>query len=480
MTAEAYPLQSRERSSWCNYEISDVARHHAYLREALADDWDGDNFDLKGDVALLPELGNDPSRWAIAVQFRGITVGHLRSDECAEWSETIGRIVQAGWTPTTEGHISGWASNRWATDPGPDGRPQRFFNVALRIRLGDPRDAIPLNNPPNVRHTLLRRAQTPVVKVTRTEQHTDTLLPYVPEHGAGPLIATLHEISVTTGKATRPAIEVRIDNKRVGQLTPQTGQRFLEMVRHHDGQGLTTACWVNIKGSSVAAELTLDAIKAHEATPRDLDGTASKVLPPLQTGTRASDIRDFPTALVVRAPALSPNPLPAATPLVEPLSEGSVVSVRVGRSYTYLGIRVGNDWHTTATEYSEQVWTPESTAIREIESWDSLCSKGDRVQIATRWQNVSVNDPRFGHHRTVMRFSLRGKTVAMLTINGYVDYDQPRWYYTLGSRYQDELSNEFYDLMDRPEELWRQGANHQIAVCWKYAIASASLAGPIR
>lgn len=67
-------------------------------------------------------------------------------------------------------------------------------------------------------------------------------------------------------------VEVRIDGERIGQLTPQMSQRFLPMTRHLESRGLVTACWGDIKGSAVAAEVRIDGVKANEADALVLDG----------------------------------------------------------------------------------------------------------------------------------------------------------------------------------------------------------------
>lgn len=139
----------------------------------------------------------------------------------------------------------------------------------MQLKLGDPDGALPMNDPPNVPYTVIPRSS--IVQVTKEDEHSDALLKFVPATGCGALFVTLHE---STGRAAsaKPVVEVRIDDQRIGQLTPQMSQRFLPMIRHLDARGLVTACWGDIKGSAVAAEVRIDGIKANEADAVVLDG----------------------------------------------------------------------------------------------------------------------------------------------------------------------------------------------------------------
>lgn len=104
-----------------------------------------------------------------------------------------------------------------------------------------------------------------MVQVTKEDQHTATLLKHVPASGYGLLFATLHELDVSRGNTTRSVVKVRIDAERIGQLTPQTSQRSLPLITHLTARGLATACWSDITGSPVAAEVRIDGVQANEA-----------------------------------------------------------------------------------------------------------------------------------------------------------------------------------------------------------------------
>ena len=82
---------------------------------------------------------------------------------------------------------------------------------------------------------------------------------------------------LTQGRA-KPHVEVRIDNERIGQLTPAMSQRFLPMVRHlQDRRLVSKHVGVTSAGSAVAAEVRIDGVKANEASQEVLDGPPATV-----------------------------------------------------------------------------------------------------------------------------------------------------------------------------------------------------------
>lgn len=58
----------------------------------------------------------------------------------------------------------------------------------------------------------------------------------------------------------KPIVEIHVDQRCVGELTPQMSQRFLPMIQHSEKRGLTSACRAQIMSSSVAAEVRICAV----------------------------------------------------------------------------------------------------------------------------------------------------------------------------------------------------------------------------
>lgn len=111
-------------------------------------------------------------------------------------------------------------------------------------------------------------------QVTKESDYLDVLLDYVPPSGMGMLLVTLH--IVTRGvKSKYEGIEVHLDGVCIGELTKQTSAKFINAVRYYDDLGLTTTAKAWIKGSSLAAEVTIQAAQSHELSEQDLQPKVS-------------------------------------------------------------------------------------------------------------------------------------------------------------------------------------------------------------
>lgn len=273
MTASRYALWCTSNSSWCEYDIIGESRYRPTIRSLLPHDWDGSGTEVRRDFELIPEPENPYDPWAISVRADNKTVGYLQRDDAPQWSKVVRRVCASGHIPVVPGRVYAFERHDWENWDGVTADPPKDFGATVQLRLGEPAVALPLNDPPDVPHTLLPRST--IVQVTKEHEHTDSLLKFVPPSGYGLLIATLHEQEAASG---RSVVEVRIDDERIGQLTPQMSQRFLPLVQHLAGRGILSACWADITGSAVAAEVRISAVKANEATPDVLDGDPIEVL----------------------------------------------------------------------------------------------------------------------------------------------------------------------------------------------------------
>jgi hypothetical protein len=257
-TARHYLLWNEQRGDWCNYDIVGESFYGANIHRLLPDGWAGDGVEVRRTFELIPEPNNPHDSWAISVRADGQTVGYLPRDDCSLWANAIRRVVSSGLVPVVPGRIYAYETANWDDWDG-ESDPPKELAAKVQLKLGDPHGALPINDPPAVPYTLIPRST--IVQVTKEDEHSEALLKFVPDVGYGSLFVTLHECSASA----KPVVEVRIDDERVGQLTPQMSQRFLPMIRHLEARGLVTACWGDIKGSAVAAEVRIDGIKANEA-----------------------------------------------------------------------------------------------------------------------------------------------------------------------------------------------------------------------
>lgn len=177
------------------------------------------------------------------------------------------------------------------------------------VSLPDPDLCVPLNDPPSEGWALLPWGS--AIQVTKESDHLDVLLDFVPPTGNGQILVTLHLFGA--GARTKyDGVEVRLGGERIGELTKASSQKFAAAVRHFDGLGLTTVARAHIKGSSLSAEVTLKAAKAHELTESDLDPEISP-LPRLVPYSADADDYDVPPAYRDRSPAGHVDPV-AETP----------------------------------------------------------------------------------------------------------------------------------------------------------------------
>jgi hypothetical protein len=126
------------------------------------------------------------------------------------------------------------------------------------------------------------------LQVTGEENHLADLAPFLPTSGRGVLVVTLHRGSAEKGRTVTEFAEVRLNGRRVGQMTPASSKHFLSLVYHLEAKGLVTAAWAQIKGSALAAELVLQAAKASDVDNEWLTGDPVAVprLVPVATSYR--------------------------------------------------------------------------------------------------------------------------------------------------------------------------------------------------
>lgn len=231
-------------------------------------------------ATIVPEPDNPHSEHgrALSVRWNNQVIGYFADTDSVEYQQ-IRRVTASGLTATSRARLWYFVG---------DDRKNRVY-LYLNIRLPD--TLLPLNDPPTEGWTLLPHGST--VQVTKESDHLDVLLDHVPPDGTGQLLVTLHEFTAGT-RTTWPGIEVRLDGERIGELTKATSAKFAAAVRHFDAIGLTTVARATIKGSSLSAEVTLQAAKAHELTDEDLEPQVSPLprLTPFEADATRYDVPD--------------------------------------------------------------------------------------------------------------------------------------------------------------------------------------------
>lgn len=206
-------------------------------------------------AALVPEPSNPHDRNAVMVQINGQHVGYLEKEDAARYQPVIRQVWDAGFVAATGTRV--WVSARESWDS-----KKLKYVARVTLALNEPHLLVPLNDPPVEEHSILPWGHG--LQVTGEEHHQDVLANYTNAQGEGLVLVTLGVISGGTAKAPKDIVEVRVDGRRIGQLTPGSSQHFVPTIRHLTSDCRAVVAWARVKGNAIAAQVTLQATKAHE------------------------------------------------------------------------------------------------------------------------------------------------------------------------------------------------------------------------
>lgn len=221
-----------------------------------------EEIELRELATLIPEPDNPYDKNAISVRIKGHLVGYMSKDDAKHYKPYVDRIVASGHVPVTSASI--WAVLR----DGYNGKPRFFSNV--RLALSEPHLLLPVNDPPSTAYSIIPWGNG--LQVTGEEQHFDILKPFVGKHDRELLLVTLHRGVEAKPRGDREFAEVRVNGKRVGEMSTATSKHFFPIIDHLEAKGLTTAAWAQLKGSSLTAEVVLQATKATDINDDWLNG----------------------------------------------------------------------------------------------------------------------------------------------------------------------------------------------------------------
>jgi hypothetical protein len=219
-------------------------------------------FEGYGKADLVPEPDNPHDPNAISVRVGGHNVGYFPTEAARQYRAIFGRFVTSEVVPEVRVRI--WGVTRYVPS-----RQRDELKSAIRLSLPQPDEILPANAPPPGPHYVIPRGRT--IQVTGEDRHLRTLARWVGRNDVA-VIATLHPIPGRVKGST--VLEARVDNERVGQLTPGTSTSLMPMVRECETRGRQAAVWATVSGSRLAAEVRLRAIpstEVDEAWPRDSD-----------------------------------------------------------------------------------------------------------------------------------------------------------------------------------------------------------------
>jgi hypothetical protein len=243
------------RSEWPNVE---VVGEHAYgeaIKATLrangaltARRTDGEVEGLQ--VELVAEPDNPYDANAISVRWSGHVLGYFSREDAVRYTQPVRRIIASGFVAVATARV-------WAYDEGDR------LRARVTVAVPEPGLITPLNEGPAGVNTLLPWGS--AIQVLKEENHFDVLVSHVPSDGVGLLLVSLHKEIYTLKNGTqRPFVEVRLDGKRVGELSNVTSAHLLPLLEHTEAVGETALAYAKVTGSALAAQLVLHAAKATD------------------------------------------------------------------------------------------------------------------------------------------------------------------------------------------------------------------------
>ncbi|MHA6668226.1 HIRAN domain-containing protein [Homoserinimonas sp. A447] len=208
----------------------------------------------EGVAELVPEPDNPHDAKAVSVRVDGLIVGYLDRDAAREYFAPLSLFTRCGIVPEVNVRI--WAVTRWSTR-----RSRDELKSAIRLALPAPHRILPKNEPPPESHYVIPRGRR--IQVTGEQDHLDVLRQYVSSEADHDVVVTLHPVEVPRARSNVAVMEVRLDGKRIGQLSPVTSEGLRPLVTEAESRGATAAAWAQITGSRLAAEVVLDVTKAE-------------------------------------------------------------------------------------------------------------------------------------------------------------------------------------------------------------------------
>lgn len=193
---------------------------------------------------LVPEPNNRFDKWAVRVDAHtpmgAKTVGYLAADLCHGYHVALRDGIPLGSTAWCPGKIMGGGSRSYG----------------IHLHLAEPAGLIIRSKEPENAWLLSPDRQ---VVVTGEEHHQDVLDPLAPPHGGiRRVFAELGWCTATTGKhAGKRLVEVRIDGRRVGQLTPAMTDRYESLIGAVERSGQIAACEALIETTDKGLQVSL-------------------------------------------------------------------------------------------------------------------------------------------------------------------------------------------------------------------------------
>ena len=253
---------ARSTREWCDQETVGESFYRIALNDIRKHVPINEHNVRRFDATLVLEMDNPHSKsgHAISVRWQDRVIAHIPDSETNDYFPELARLAASGFD-------AGVRATLWTNETQPNFNPR---NIHMSVHVGSqpPGMIAPINNPPSRKWAVIPRGR--ANQVAKEKDHLDVLQPYTGlGHEKTYIFVTLHKVLL--GTRTRWAgVEVRLDGKRIGELSKTTGAKFLPIIEHYDSLELITVCHAYLRETPTSAEVTLKAATFEEMTDKDL------------------------------------------------------------------------------------------------------------------------------------------------------------------------------------------------------------------
>lgn len=286
------------RNSWPSHEVAGESHHEAEIRSLFPPVFGSDSREVRLRAALVPEPTNRHDKSAVMVVVDGKHVGYLPKEDAARYQPTLVDLQRRGYVPVTECSVWAVEGEDWiGTDRKGRDITKKRLRASVRLALDEPWMLAPVNAAPSGPYTLLPQGS--AVQAQKEEEHQDALRPFLRPEGEAWAYGTLHVFREEGARSAKDIVEVRIDGRRVGQLTPAMSAEYVPIIRQLERAGRATTIKVIVKGNQIKADVVLHAAKTGQ-----LDATwiAANVPAPPTTAQSALTPQQVSSPSEVRSP----------------------------------------------------------------------------------------------------------------------------------------------------------------------------------
>lgn len=253
---------ARSTKEWCDQETVGESFYRTVLNDIRKHVPINEHNVRRFDATLVLEMDNPHSKsgHAISVRWQDRVIAHIPDSETNDYFPELARLAASGFD-------AGVRATLWTNETQPNFNP-RDIHMSVHVGSQPPGMIVPINNPPSRKWAVIPRGR--ASQVAKEKDHLDVLQPYTGlSHEKTYIFVTLHKVLL--GTRTRWAgVEVRLDGKRIGELSKATGAKFLPIIEHYDSLGLITVCHAYLRETPTSAEVALRAATFEEMTDKDL------------------------------------------------------------------------------------------------------------------------------------------------------------------------------------------------------------------